>query len=348
MPDSNRQWRLAQRPSGMIDEATFARHDAPAPSPGPGEVLIRNCYISVDPAMRGWLNDIASYVPPVQIDEVMRAHTVGQVVESKHDAYTPGEFVAGPGLWQDYYVAGRAALRGRGTPGFSVTRVPEGARPTWALGVLGLTGLTAYFGLLDVGRPRPGETVVVSGAAGATGSIAAQIAKIAGCRVIGIAGGEEKCRWLTEGLGLDAAIDYKSERVRRRLREVCPNGIDVFFDNVGGEILNDAISRIAQRGRVVLCGAISMYNATELPPGPSTYVQMIGQRARMEGFIIFDYEAEYPVATRHLLQWIEEGRIQVAEDLQEGFDDLPALLNGLYTGANLGKRIVKIAEPPIG
>ena len=346
-PDLNRQWRLAQRPTGMLDDATFVRHDEPIPAPGPGEILIRNCELSVDPAMRGWLNDIPSYVPPVQIDAVMRAHTVGQVVESNHPDFTPGDFVAGPGNWQDYYVPRPEALSGHGAPGFAVTHVPQGAKRTWALGALGLTGLTAYFGLLEVGRPHPGDTVVVSGAAGATGSVVAQIAKIAGCRVIGIAGGEEKCRWLTDDLCLDAAIDYKSERVRRRLRELAPNGIDVFFDNVGGPVLEDAIARIAQGGRVVLCGATSMYNATALPPGPATYVQLIGQRARMEGFIVFDYAHQYDIATQRLLGWINDGRLKVAEDIQDGFDNIPAALIGLYSGANLGKRVVHIADPPI-
>jgi len=343
----NQQWRLAERPTGMLDESTFARHDEPLPTAGPGEILVRNCYLSVDPAMRGWLNDIPSYVPPVQIGAVMRAHTVGQVVESNHPRFTPGDFVSGPGDWQDYYVPRQEALSGHGDPGFAVTQVPPGAQPSWSLGVLGLTGLTAYFGLLDVGRPHPGDTVVVSGAAGATGSVVAQIAKIAGCRVIGIAGGEDKCRWLTDDLGLDAAIDYKSERVRRRLRELAPNGIDVFFDNVGGPILDAAIARIAQGGRVVLCGAISMYNATALPPGPATYVQLIGQRARMEGFIVFDYADQYDIATQRLFDWVNDGRLKVAEDIQEGFDNIPAALIGLYSGANLGKRVVHIADPPI-
>ncbi|HKE10085.1 MAG TPA: NADP-dependent oxidoreductase [Myxococcota bacterium] len=254
-PSINRQWVLSSRPAGLVKESDFAWREVPVPAPSEGQFLVRNLYLSFDPAMRGWMEDRPSYVPPVAIGEVMRAGSVAQVVESKNPVFRPGEFVQGTFGWQDYAVSdGRGPL--------PVSKLPPGVPLTWPLGVLGITGLTAYFGLLDLGNPAAGETAVVSGAAGATGSVAAQIAKLKGCRVIGIAGGRDKCAWLRDVAGLDAAIDYKAEDVGGRLRALCPRRIDLYFDNVGGPILDAVLAQIAVRARIVLCGGISSYNAS--------------------------------------------------------------------------------------
>ncbi len=252
MEGKNRQWLLARRPAGMIEPADFQWVTGPVPAPADGEVLVRNLWLSCDPAQRGWIAG-DTYLPAVKIGEVVRSFAVGSVVESRHPKFKAGQLVQGLFGWQDF------ACAGPGTPS-ALAPVPEGVPVETAMSALGPTGITAYFGLLDVGRPKAGDTVVVSGAAGATGSAVGQIAKIQGCRTIGIAGGAEKCRWLTEDYGFDAAVDYKSENVGKKLRELCPNGIDVFFDNVGGEILDLALARLAMRGRVVLCGAIARYN----------------------------------------------------------------------------------------
>ena len=275
----NRQWLLASRPVGMIDEGNFEYRETEVPRPDTGEMLIRNLYLSFDPAQRGWTLDRASYVPPVQIGEPMRAGAIGQVIESNHPDFSVGSIVQGTFGWQDY------AVVGSGGP-VAPMPVPPGVPLTLPLGALGITGLTAYFGLLDLGEPKEGETVVVSGAAGATGSVAGQIAKQKGCRVIGIAGGPKKCSWLTEQAGFDAAIDYKSENLDKRLRELCPSGVDVFFDNVGGSTLETVLSLIAQNARIVLCGGISGYNEVEPPPGPRNIMNLVIMRGRMEGFIV--------------------------------------------------------------
>jgi NADPH-dependent curcumin reductase CurA len=339
MSDVNRQWVLASRPVGMLKETDFEWREAPVPSPADGEILVRTLWLSFDPAMRGWLDDRRSYAPPVQLGEPMRGGGVGQVVESRCADFKPGDVVQGTFGWQDYCVVGP------GGP-MPLTRIPEGMPPTLALSVLGGTGLTAYFGLLEVGRAEPGETLVVSGAAGATGSVAAQIGKIVGCRVIGIAGGAEKCSWLLERARLDGAIDYKSERVSRRLRELCPQGIDVYFDNVGGDILNAVLARIAPRARIVLCGGIARYNAAELPPGPSNYLNMIVQRARMEGFLVGDYRERFGEALAKLRRWVDQGLIAYEEDVQEGLENAPRTLLRLFQGLNLGKQLLRVGPPP--
>ncbi|MGD8417587.1 MAG: NADP-dependent oxidoreductase [Pseudomonadales bacterium] len=339
----NGQWRLRSRPVGMVREDDFERVDEPVPDLGDNEFLIRNLYLAFEPAMRGWLNDVKSYVAPVQIGEVMRASTVGQVVESRNPEFPEGELVTGMFGWQEYAISdGKPGLMGR------IGRVPEGVEPTLMLGALGGTGLTAYFGMLDVGKPGEGDVVVVSGAAGATGSVAGQVARIAGAgKVVGIAGGQRKCRWLVDELGFDAAIDYKSEDVHARLREECPNGIDVFFDNVGGEILDAALLNMALHGRIVLCGGISSYNAEALPPGPSNYMQLVIRRCTMQGFILIDYFDRAPQALEDLARWIAEGRLKHAEDIQEGFENTPRTFLRLFNGENLGKQLLKIADPPI-
>lgn len=340
MSDVNRQWVLAARPRGMVEESDFELREAPLPRPGAGEILVRNLYLGFDPAMRGWIEDRPSYVPPVQLGEVMRGGCVGQVLESRSPDFRVGDLVQGMFGWQEYAAQPPDGV----TP---TTRVPRGVPITLSLSVLGGTGLTAYFGLLDVGRAQEGETVVVSGAAGATGSVAAQIARIRGCRTVGIAGGPEKCRWLTERARLDAAIDYRSERVGRRLRELCPRGIDVYFDNVGGGILDAALARIARGARVVLCGGISRYNEAELPPGPRNYMNLIIQRARMEGFLLLDYQARFPEALKELGRWVTDGEIAYAEDVQVGIENAPRAFLRLFEGKNLGKQLLHLADPPL-
>jgi NADPH-dependent curcumin reductase len=263
------------------------------------------------------------------------------VIESRAPGFTRGDLVQGTFGWQDYAVA---------RPGgpVPVVKLPPGVPPTWALGVLGITGLTAYFGLLDIGRPKKGETVVVSGAAGATGSVAAQIARTLGCRVIGIAGGPEKCRWLTERARLDAAIDYKRENVPARLRELCPKGIDVYFDNVGGAILDAVLAQIADRARIALCGGISQYNEKEPPPGPRNIMSLVIHRARMEGFIVLDYLPRMGEGIGRLLSWVQAGEIAFEEDVQQGFENIPKTLLRLFEGRNLGKQLLHVADPPLG
>lgn len=337
---TNRQWLLFSRPSGLVKESNFAWREVPIPTPTEGQFLVRNLYLSFDPAMRGWMEDRPSYIPPVALGEVMRAGSVGQVVESKSPAFQPGDFVQGTFGWQDYAVSdGKRPL--------PVTKLPPGVPLTWPLGVLGITGLTAYFGLLDLGKPAAGETVVVSGAAGATGSVAAQIAKLKGCRVIGIAGGREKCAWLLNEAGLDATIDYKAEDVGARLRALCPRSVDVYFDNVGGEILDAVLAQIATRARIVLCGGISSYNASEPPPGPRNYLNLVIQRARMEGFIVLDYVPRFGEAMRELAGWVTSGKIKHQEDVQFGLENAPRTFLRLFEGKNLGKQLLKISDPPL-
>ena len=301
---------------------------------------MRNLYFAFEPAMRGWLNDVRSYVPPVQLGEVMRASAVGQVFESRHPGFEKGDLVSGMLGWQQYAIAdGEPGVMGR------LTKVPDGVAPQLVLSALGGTGLTAYFGMIDVGEIKEGDTVLVSGAAGATGSVAAQVAKIKGAsKVVGIAGGTAKCAWLTEQAGLNAAIDYKSEDVGRRLREEFPKGVDLFFDNVGGSILDDALLSMAQNGRVVLCGGISSYNEKELPPGPRNYMQIVILRLTVKGFIVIDYAHRASEAIADLSRWIAEGTIAHAEDIQEGIENTPKTFLRLFEGKNLGKQLLKIAD----
>jgi hypothetical protein len=292
---------------------------------------VRNRWLAFEPAMRGWIEDKPNYIPPVPIGDVMRGMAFGEVVESRVDGFAPGDLVTGMMGWQEYAL-GDGSLR----------KLPAGTDPRLALSVLGITGLTAYFGLLDVGQPKEGDVVVVSGAAGATGSVVGQIAKIKGCRAIGIAGGADKCRWLTEEAGFDAAIDYKSEEVGARLDALCPDGIDVFFDNVGGPILDEALARIARGARVVVCGAISAYNLKERPPGPTNYYRIVAQRARMQGFVVIDYLPRAAEAIPDLLKWVGEGKLHWKADVQQGFENAPKTLLRLYSGANFGKQLLEL------
>jgi len=331
MSKVNRQWLLKARPVGMVKESDFELNEAPIPSPADGQILVRNTHLAFEPAMRGWMEDRESYLPPVGIGEVMRGMTVGEVVESKLAGYEPGDVVTGMTGWQEYAL-GDAGLG----------KLPPGVEAPLAMSVLSVTGLTAYFGMLELGKPQPGDTVVVSGAAGATGSVAGQIAKIEGCRVIGIAGGADKCAWLTKEAHFDAAIDYKTEDVGSRLAELCPKGIHVYFDNVGGEILNEVLARIAQKARVVLCGAISGYNLEETPPGPSNYFNLVIQRGRMEGFIVLDYLPRFAEASAKLLDWVREGKIAWQADIQNDFENAPKTFQRLFTGANTGKQLLAL------
>ncbi len=335
----NRQWLLARRPQGMVTEENFEYRESPVPEPGKGQVLVRNLYLSFDPTQRGWMEDRESYMPPVGIGEPMRAGSVAQVVASNHPGYAAGDLVQTLGGWQDYLVVDGSA------GGIGLSRLPPGVTPQMALGVLGTTGQTAYFGMLDLGQPESGQTVLVSGAAGATGSVAGQIARIKGCRVIGIAGGPDKCRWLKEEARFDDVIDYKSENVDSRIGELCPDRVDVFFDNVGGDILEAALNHINLRARIVLCGGISGYNATEPQPGPTNLMNLVVMRARMEGFIVIDYVDRFAEGAAALAGWMQSGELVHRDDVQEGFENIPATLNRLFTGQNIGKQMLKIAEP---
>jgi NADPH-dependent curcumin reductase len=329
----NRQFLLAARPSGMVKETDFEYREVPVPEIGDHQVLIKTSYISLDPSMRGQMENRADYVAPLNIGDVMRAGSVGKVVASRHPEFPEGTQVTGSFGMQDYVVSD-----GRQPP-FRV--LPADLDPTLALGVLGGTGMTAYFGLLDLGEPKPGDMVVISGAAGATGSVAGQIAKIQGCTVIGIAGSAEKCAWLTDELGFDAAIDYKRQDVSAELDRLCPKGINIYFDNVGGEILDLCLARIADRARVVICGGISRYNATGPIPGPKNYFNLVFRRARMEGFIVLDYAARFPEAIAEMRQWIDDGKLKQQVTIIDGFEQLPIALIRLFEGYNTGKLMVR-------
>ena len=337
--NTNRQWLLAKRPHGIVTKENFEYTESPIPEPSDGQVLVRNLLLSFDPTQRGWMEDRESYLPPVQIGEPMRAGSIGQVVESNNPDFAKGDLVQTTGGWQDFLVV----APGQGVMGLS--KLPEGIEPELMLSALGVTGLTAYFGLMDLGEPKVGETVLVSGAAGATGSVAGQIAKIKGCRVVGIAGGPKKCKWLIEEAGFDEVIDYKNEDVEKRIAETCPNKVDIFFDNVGGDILESALNHINMNARVILCGGISNYNATEPVPGPANLMNLVIMRARMEGFIVIDYMHRAGEAIADLMEWIQGGQLKYQVDLQEGFENIPDTLNRLFTGQNLGKQLLKIADP---
>jgi len=335
----NRQWILDARPKGSLTGAEFRWSETAIPKCAAGQVLVRNLWLSFDPTQRNWMwRD--SYVPMAPLGEVMRALGVGQVIESRHPDFKPGDFVQGGFGWQDYL-----ATDGKGFGG--LRNLPPGVPPNLALSLFGITGTTAYFGMTEIGQIKPGETVVVSGAAGSTGSIAGQIAKIKGCRVIGTAGGKEKCSWLVDAAHFDGAIDYKTEDIGARLSALCPTGIDVFFDNVGGVVLNEVLARINLKARIVLCGAISRYNDAVPPPGPSNYFNLTPKRARMEGFIILDYAARFPEAIDALGRWQREGKLVQKEDVAVGLENAPRTLIRLFTGENFGKQLLKIADPPL-
>jgi NADPH-dependent curcumin reductase len=334
--DANAQWRLAARPVGLPKPSDWEYVEEPASDPGDGQLRVKLEYLSLDPAMRGWMNDGRSYVPPVGIGEVMRAGAVGRVVDSRHPDHAVDDLVSGMFGVQRYAVAD-----GRG-----VRRVDTSLAPAPVhLGALGMTGLTAYFGLLDIGRPEPGQTVVVSGAAGAVGSVAGQIARIKGCRTIGIAGGPDKCAWLIDELGFDAAIDYKAGDLRAELRRSAPDGVDVYFDNVGGDTLDEVLRRLARGARVVICGAISQYNAEQAPRGPANYMQLLVERASMTGFLVFDFASRYDEATAQLADWLRAGQLRSREDVvRGGLDQFPEVFLRLFRGENTGKLILELTD----
>ena len=330
---TNRQFLLAKRPVGAATRDTFTYQEIPVGQPVEGQILVKNEYLSLDPAMRGWMNEGKSYIPPVGLGEVMRALGVGKVIASSHPDFSVGDYVNGALGVQDYFLGAP-----RGFYKIDPTLVPL---PVY-LSALGMTGMTAYFALLEVGTPKEGDTVVISGAAGAVGSIVGQIAKLKGCRVVGIAGGKEKCSYLIDELGFDGVIDYKNEDVLAGLKRECPKGVDVYFDNVGGDILDAVLSRLSFKARVVICGAISQYNNKEAVKGPSNYLSLLVNRARMEGFVVMDYADRYGAAGQEMAGWLAKGQLKSREDIVEGLQTFPEMLMKLFNGENFGKLILKV------
>lgn len=333
----NRQWRLAARPEGLIKDGDFRWVEEPVRELSGGEVLVRNIYLSLDPANRGWVREGPSYVEPVEIGDVMRGLSIGVVEDSRNEGFSAGDVVSAAVGWQDYGISDGNDLR----------LIPPGPLPLTAyLGLFGMVGLTAYFGLLEIGQPKAGETLVVSGAAGAVGSIVGQIGKIVGCRVVGIAGSDAKCAWLTDDLGFDAAVNYKTENVVRKLHRHCPDGIDVIFENVGGDILDAEMTWINNHARIVICGLISGYNASERLPGPSAFPMVLIRRARVEGFIVVDYFPRAAEAIAKLSEWFAEGRLTYKVDVYEGLETAPRNINRLFDGSHDGKLIIKVSDEP--
>lgn len=341
MAETNRQWVLARRPHGMVQADDFEFVEGPIPEPAEGQALIRNVWLAFEPTQRTWLNASDTYMSSVAIGEVMRGAGVGYVVESRTEQLKPGDWVTGMSGWQDYVLA-----EGEGLFGFN--RVPEGIPPRMMLGIFGSSGLTAYFGITEVGRVQPAETVYVSGAAGAVGSMALQIAKLRGATIIGSAGGPEKAEWVHTVLKADACIDYTAQDISKELQELAPNGLDVFFDNVGGVALEAALDNLAEHARIVLCGGISTgYDNDALPSGPRNYMQIGLRRARMEGFVFLDYVAQFPQAFGELAGWMARGDLTLREDIQHGLEHAPHTLRRLFEGKNLGKQLLEIAEPEV-
>jgi NADPH-dependent curcumin reductase CurA len=330
----NRQWRLAARPVGTFKESDFEWAQEPVQALKDGELLVHNHYLSLDPTNRGWANEADTYLPAVKLGDVMRGGGIGVVEESRNPNFKAGDRVSGLVGWQEYTVS----------DGASLSKLPDNPETplTAYMGLFGHIGLTAYYGLLDVGKPKAGETLVVSAAAGAVGSLVGQIGKIVGCRVVGIAGSDKKCQWLTEELGFDVAINYKKEKVPEALKRACPNGIDVYFENVGGEILDAVLALINLRARISLCGLISQYNATERVPGAYNLAMLIVKRARIEGFLVSDYMDRAQEAMAQLGRWLMEGKIKYRVDVVEGLEQAPSAINRLFDGSNQGKLVVKI------
>ena len=328
----NKQFKLAARPVGNAKRSDFEYVESPVPQAKDGEILVKTLYISLDPAMRGWMNEGKSYIRPVAIGEVMRAGTLGEVVESNNAAFAVGDHVVG--IWG---VQSYAAIA---TDGLYKVDGKLAPLPKY-LGVLGMPGMTGYFGLLETGQPKAGETVVVSGAAGAVGQVVGQVAKLKGCRVVGIAGGQDKCDFVVNELGFDACIDYKAGDLRAALKEAAPKGVDVYFDNVGGEILDVVLAQIRMKARIVICGAISQYNNTTAVKGPANYLSLLVNRARMEGIVVFDWANRYGEAAKEMGGWLAAGKLKSREDIVEGIETFPETLNKLFTGENFGKLLIK-------
>lgn len=331
----NKQMKLQKRPVGMPDADTWKLETNPIPEISDGEILVQNYYISLDPAMRGWMNDQKSYIPPVQLGDVMRAGSVGEVVKSKNPKFSEGDFVSGWGGVQQYVKSDGA--------GWHKVYPKLAPLPTF-IGTLGMPGMTAYFGILEVGKLKEGDIVLVSAASGAVGSVVGQIAKIKNCRVIGIAGGAEKCQYLREELGFDDAIDYKNENIKDGLKRTCPEGIDVYFDNVGGDILDAALTRLRMHARIVICGAISQYNNTEAVKGPSNYLSLLVNRATMQGMVVTDYAKQYGAAAQEMGGWMAQSKLKSKEDVYEGIENFYDTYMRLFTGEKLGKLVLKVKE----
>ncbi|WP_079226983.1 NADP-dependent oxidoreductase [Pseudomonas putida] len=333
MTQTNRRFLLAKRPVGAVRRDDFTFETVPAEAPAAGQIQVRNLYLSLDPAMRGWMNEGKSYIPPVALGQVMRALGVGEVVASSHPDYKPGDHVSGALGVQDYFTGEPQGLH-KIDP--SLAPLPR------YLSALGMTGMTAYFALLEVGQPKAGDTVVISGAAGAVGSIVGQIAKLKGCHVVGIAGGAQKCQYLKDELGFDGVIDYKAEDVLAGLKRECPKGVDVYFDNVGGEILDAVLTRINFKARIVICGAISQYNNKEAVKGPANYLALLVNRARMEGFVVMDHAKDYGKAAQEVAGWLATGKVKSKEDVVDGLETFPETLLKLFSGENFGKLVLKV------
>jgi NADPH-dependent curcumin reductase CurA len=328
----NAQWIYARKPEGAVTAAHFAPAESELAQPGEGEVLVRTTLLSLDPASRAWMAG-RTYRPMLEPGEVMAGWGLGEVVQSNDAKFAPGDLVSGEYGWQRYAVL----------PARALTKHDKRLKPEHILGVLGITGLTAYFGLLDIGRPRPGETVLVSAAAGAVGSIAGQIAKISGCRVVGSTSSAEKCKWIVDELGFDAAVDYKSNNLMQDVRNACPNGIDVYFDNTGGEMLTVALSRMNMWGRVSCCGVVSQYNAVTPAAGPAGVPGfLVTKRIRMEGFVVMDFYQRRAQAEAALAGWVEQGKLKAPVEIVEGFENMPKALEGLFAGQNKGKLMVRV------
>jgi NADPH-dependent curcumin reductase CurA len=339
--DVNRRIKLRSRPTGRIDDSVFELVEEPVPEPDEGEALVRNLFVSLDPTNRVWISDVPSYLPPVEIGAVMRSGGLGRVVASRSDQYAVGDLVGGLVGWQDYVVAGRGEAALQTLP--SDLPVPH----EMMLGVLGVTGYTAYFGM-EIGQPKEGDTVVVSAGAGAVGSIAGQIAKIHGARAVGIVGSDEKCSLIVDELGFDAAVNRRDRDWREQLEKACPDGVDVDFENVGGEIMDQVFGMLNLRARVVLCGLISQYNEAErAAPGPTHFPVLLSKRVRLEGFIILDYWDRFPEATAQLAQWVSEGKLRHRDTVVEGLEKAPEAINMLFEGDNVGKLLVKVADDPL-
>lgn len=334
----NHQIRLAARPLGFPTPDNWLHTSEALPQVNDGEIQIKTLYLSIDPAMRGWMNGGKSYIRPVDINEVMRAGGIGIVIASKSDRFQVGDYVSGSIGVQEYWT-GKADDK----YGAFYKIDPQLAPLPAYLNALGMPGMTAYFGLMDVGQPKAGETVVVSGAAGAVGQTVGQVAKHKGCRVVGIAGGKEKCDFVVNELGFDACIDYKNSSVKDGLKEHCPNGVDIYFDNVGGEILDTVLTRINMKARIIICGAISQYNNTTAIKGPSNYLALLVNRAKMEGIVVFDYVKRYPEAIKEMSQWMAQGQFHTREDIVQGLDEFPNALQMLFNGRNFGKLVLQVA-----
>ncbi|MDI1271333.1 MAG: NADP-dependent oxidoreductase [Polaromonas sp.] len=336
---TNHQVRLASRPVGLPTRANWSFSSEPVAEPGPGGVLVKTLFLSLDPAMRGWMNEGKSYIPPVEIGAVMRASGVGKVIASNNPAFAVGDYVNAGLDVQEYCLIPEAQIKRSG-----MFKIDARMGLTSWLNVLGMPGMTGYFGLMDVGQPKPGETVVVSGAAGAVGQTVGQIARLKGCRVVGIAGGKAKCDWVVQELGFDACIDYKAGDVKAGLKEHCPKGVDIYFDNVGGDILDAVLTRITRGARIIICGAISQYNNTTPVKGPANYLSLLVNRARMEGIVVFDYADRYPQAIAEMAGYLKEGKMKSKEDVVDGLENFPETLLKLFNGENFGKLVLRVAK----